>query len=95
LIAGAAGVVTNFFHGCVFSLLNAKPFACVSSDYRANKVRDLMHMLGADRHLVAEDGGECSVAALLGNPLDGGISRRIIEMRGRSQAYLDSAVGRP
>jgi exopolysaccharide biosynthesis predicted pyruvyltransferase EpsI len=54
LMADAAAVVTNFFHGCIFSLLNAKPFACVSSPYRANKVSDLIQLLSAERHLVTE-----------------------------------------
>lgn len=46
LIASSAAMVTNFFHGCLFALLNAKPFACAVSPYRMNKVRDLTSALG-------------------------------------------------
>src|SRR5690606_8392195 len=46
LMTGAAAIVTNFFHGCVFALLGMTPFICAPSAYRSNKVRDLMHMLG-------------------------------------------------
>jgi hypothetical protein len=93
LISGAAGVVTNFFHGCVFALLNAKPFVCVSSEYRANKVQDLMRTLGTERHLIAEADAWRGIAHLLGTPLDEGILRRLAALRGRSQAFLQSAVG--
>src|SRR3546814_8734288 len=58
IMAQSAAVATNFFHGCVFALLNAKPFVCASSPYRFNKVRDLAHAVGAEKHLVAEDAGD-------------------------------------
>jgi hypothetical protein len=91
LMAGAVAVVTNFFHGCVFALLNAKPFACVSSSYRANKVRDLMQTLGTERHLVSV-GTDWSIASLLGNPLDGGLDSRLTSLRSRSLDYLQRAI---
>ena len=40
-MAAAESVATNFFHGCIFALLNNKPFACVGSAYRSNKLRGL------------------------------------------------------
>jgi hypothetical protein len=92
LMAGALAVVTNFFHGCVFSLLNAKPFACVSSVYRANKLRDLMRLLSANDHLIDESSMASSVAGLLGNPLDERISRRIAVLRRRSDEYIREAI---
>ncbi|PSJ58789.1 polysaccharide pyruvyl transferase family protein [Mesorhizobium ephedrae] len=92
LMAGAAAVVTNFFHGCVFSLFNAKPFACVSSDYRANKLRDLTQLLGAGNHLVDEHSAGASIAGLLGAPLEGGILSRIEKLRRRSHDYLREAL---
>ncbi len=92
LMAGAAAVVTNFFHGCVFALLNGKPFACVSSDYRANKLRDLMQTAGTQQHLLVEtDAGR--LPELLGSPLDPEIGARLGRLRVRSRAYLDRAVG--
>ncbi|HEY6916334.1 MAG TPA: polysaccharide pyruvyl transferase family protein [Allosphingosinicella sp.] len=92
LIAGSAAVATNFFHGCVFALLNGKPFACASSFYRANKVRDLMHTVGSDAHLAGEeDVGR--IDALLDGPLDPAIASRIDGLRSRSSRYLDHVLG--
>ncbi|HWW66302.1 MAG TPA: polysaccharide pyruvyl transferase family protein [Sphingomonadaceae bacterium] len=93
LMAGARAVATNFFHGCVFALLNGKPFACVASAYRSNKLRDLTGALGASRHLVEEEAGAPAYARLLGEPLDPGIFRRIAALRRQSDAYLATALG--
>jgi len=91
LIAGAAAVVTNFFHGCVFALLNVKPFACTASAYRANKLRDLTAALGAERHLVREDARE-RIADALDQPLAPEIGRRTAMLRAQSSAYLRAAL---
>lgn len=87
-LAGAEAVVTNFFHGCVFSLIHGKPFVCVSSEYRANKVRDLVEIAGARDHLIEEATSQVRVQARLEEPLDEGISRRLHDLRLRSLAYL-------
>lgn len=91
LIAGAAAVVTNFFHGCVFAVLNAKPFACAASAYRANKLRDLTVTLGAERHLVWED-APGMIADALDQPLDAEVGRRLGTLRVQSSAYLSAAL---
>jgi hypothetical protein len=36
-MARAEAVATNFFHGCVFALLNDTPFVCETSAYRRNR----------------------------------------------------------
>jgi hypothetical protein len=92
LIAGASAVATNFFHGCVFALLNERPFACIASDYRATKLRDLMHEVGGERHLVAEDDAADRVGELLAAPLDPAIGATIARLRRRSNAYLERAL---
>jgi hypothetical protein len=92
LMAGAAAVVTNFFHGCVFALANAKPFACVSSAYRSNKIRDLVTGLGAERHLVNEHVPGATYDDLLLQPLDRSISDTIAARRKESLAYLRRAL---
>jgi hypothetical protein len=91
LMAGGRAVVTNFLHGCVFALLNDKPFACVSSDYRANKLRDLMETVGTGEHLVAEAGVQ-SLPHLLENPLGPEVGHRLDLQRARSLHYLQKAV---
>jgi hypothetical protein len=88
LIAGSAAVATNFFHGCVFSLVKERPFVCATTPYRSNKVRDLLTGLGADEHLTAEGDGEERFERVLGRPLDPAIQERIGALRQRSEAYL-------
>ncbi|OHV81890.1 polysaccharide pyruvyl transferase family protein [Ensifer sp. LCM 4579] len=87
-IAGSAAVATNFFHGCVFSLINAKPFVCTLSDYRSNKIGDLTRTVGAEDHLVSEETPQATYEARLGEPLDPGIEGRIAKLRLQSGTYL-------
>jgi hypothetical protein len=92
LIGRSVAAVTNFFHGCVFAMLNAKPFACAGSPYRMNKVRGLTRSLGAERHLLPEHAGEDRLAAVLDAPLSDRIPAAIKRLRGESNAYLQSAL---
>jgi len=92
IMAGAEAVATNFFHGCVFALINGKPFVCAPSDYRFNKVRDLAAGVGASRHLVSAQTPREDYDALLGQPLDPRIERNIATLRQRSAAYLDAVL---
>jgi hypothetical protein len=92
LMAGASAVATNFFHGCVFALLNAKPFACASSHYRANKIVDLTRVLGAKRHLLQEGSTASQIASVLGEPLDAAIFARIASLRESSNSFLDHVL---
>lgn len=93
LIAGAAALATNFFHGCVFALHHQRPFVCTPSAYRFNKIRDLTHALGAERHVVSRDTPDDDYTALLGTELDPRIGARIEAMRTNSSAYLAAALG--
>lgn len=91
-MAGARAVVTNFFHGCVFALLNGKPFVAAPSDYRFNKIRDLTAKLDAADRVVRPDTSERQFDALLREPVGEGVEQRIREYRQRSQDYLDAAL---
>lgn len=91
-MADARGVVTNFFHGCVFALVNQKPLICTPSQYRFNKVTALVQALGAEDHLVAEGHDLDRYTSLLEAPLDPGIPDRIETLRRHSGAYLDNAL---
>jgi hypothetical protein len=91
-IAQSAAVVTNFFHGCVFALLNAKPFACAVSPYRMNKVRDLTRAVGAEAHLLREDDPAERFALALDPPLAPAIGAEIARLRAQSEAYLQSVA---
>ena len=92
LIANARAVVTNFFHGCIFALLNDKPFACAPSAYRFNKVRDLTRLVGAERRLASEATPFDDFRALLEEPLDSAISARIAVLRQHSRSYLEGVL---
>ncbi|ASY66052.1 hypothetical protein SJ05684_b50700 (plasmid) [Sinorhizobium sojae CCBAU 05684] len=91
-IARAAAVATNFFHGCVFSLLHAKPFVCTLSDYRSNKIGDLTRTVGAEGHLVSEETAQATYEVMLGSPLDAAIERRIAQLRLQSGTYLANVL---
>lgn len=91
-IAGAEAVATNFFHGCVFALRNAKPFACEITSYRYHKTSGLMAILGGERHLVTENTPSAGYDACLSEPVDPEIYRRIDGFRRTSEAYLDTVL---
>lgn len=91
-MAGARAVVTNFFHGCVFALLNAKPFACSPSAYRFNKVRDLSALLGLGERLVDDRSSQAHLDALLCEPPGDGVTQRIGALRADSLDYLERAL---
>jgi len=92
LMGGARAVITNFFHGCVFALMNGKPWAAVASDYRAIKIPDLLSVLGAQHRLIDEAISDAELGELLGTPVLPRVAARIDEYRGRSEAYLDAAL---
>ena len=92
-MARAEAVATNFFHGCVFALRNARPFVCESSWYRSIKVRDLMTAVGGERHLVTDETPAATYKSLLAEPLSQQILLRIEQLRGASEAYLNGLLG--
>ena len=92
LMAGAQAVVTNFFHGCVFALLNGKPWASAPSDYRSIKIPDLAATLGAERRLVNEQTSDDELSRLLDSAVRPEVEANIREARARSNDYLDAAL---
>ena len=92
LMAGASSVITNFFHGCVFALLNRKPFISAPSAYRFNKVRDLAAALGMEHRLVSGETPQRRFAELLDTPPERGVTDRMDELSHRSGSFLDAAL---
>ena len=92
-VAGASAVITNFFHGCVFALVNRKPFVTAPSPYRFNKVRDLAAALSAQRHIVEDGVDEAQLDDLLSGPPSPDVYRRIDQLRTQSTHYLRHALG--
>lgn len=91
-IGHAEAVATNFFHGCVFSLVNTKPFVCELSAYRTDKVRDLMATICGEKHLVSQSTPQAAYDAVLDQPLDSEILHRISSLRQASNLYLDKVL---
>jgi hypothetical protein len=91
-MAGAQAVITNFFHGCVFAILNGKPWAAVPSDYRVIKIPDLAKMVGAEHHVIDEETSEEALEELLGSRMSPQVSARLDDYRRCSQLYLDEAL---
>jgi hypothetical protein len=92
MMAGARAVVTNFFHGCVFALLNGKPWATAPSDYRSIKIPDLASIVGVPHRVLAEERPESEIRDLLDTPVLPSVTERLETLRGQSQAYLDAAL---
>ncbi|QMU29206.1 polysaccharide pyruvyl transferase family protein [Adhaeribacter radiodurans] len=92
-MAQAEAVVTNFFHGCVFALRNAKPFVCETTPYRRYKLQGLMAKIGGEHHLIPEGTPAQVYEARLSEPLNPEILQKINQLRQTSNAYLDSALG--
>jgi len=91
-MAGARAVVTNFFHGCVFALLNGKPWVTAPSDYRAIKIPDLAALLGTEHRIVDEESPASLVSELLDVPVEARVMDRIEELRASSDEFLDEAL---
>lgn len=91
-MAGAEAVATNFFHGCVFSLLNSKPFVTALSDYRSNKIADLARTTGAERHVMSQETRPAEYEAVLAEGLDPAIIHRLAELRRQSRIYLTDVL---
>ena len=85
--------MTNFFHGCVFALVNNKPFVTSPSEYRFNKVRDLTNALDARAHVVTADSDPAAFDHLLGTPPASQVAAAIDGLRAQSNAFLDRALG--
>lgn len=88
----AQAVVTNFFHGCVFALINAKPFVCETSSYRSLKIQDLMDTIDAKAHMAQEQTSFATYNEKLAEPLSNDILKNIETLRVFSSEWLDKAL---
>ncbi|MES2645836.1 MAG: polysaccharide pyruvyl transferase family protein [Bacteroidota bacterium] len=91
-ISQSEAVVTNFFHGCIFSLRFQKPFACESSAYRSIKVSELMVKIGGQKHLLNSHATLNECHKLLDHSIDKNILENILRLRQQSVNYLESSV---
>ena len=91
-MADARAVITNFFHGCVFALLNGKPWVSSPSAYRSIKIPDLAALLGTEHRIVGEDSPGSEISEMLDLPVEARVTERIEELRASSSDYLDEAL---
>jgi hypothetical protein len=89
----ASAVVTTYFHGCVFSLRYRRPFVAQLSDYRANKVRGLLTLLGAT-HRIFDPANPENVDTLLSTPVERSITDTIDRIRSASRAFLNKCLAK-
>ena len=91
-MAGARAVVTNFFHGCVFSIINRRPFVAALSGYRTNKVQDLLDRLDLSDRLMTADAGAIDYGRGLSTPPGAATGQRLATLREASENFLDAAL---
>lgn len=92
LMRGAQAVITTYFHGCVFALLNRKPFAAATTDYRRNKVSDLAATLAMPARIVDEATPQRAFDRLLDREPPRRVFDRMAEAREQSRDYLRAAL---
>lgn len=81
--SSAEYIVTNTFHGTIFSILFNKAF--VSLDYNKNKIAELLQSVGLPERLVS-----APVSAVLEEKTDyGAVNMRIRKMREESMRFLE------
>ncbi len=83
-------VVTDSFHGCVFSILFNKPFIAVGNEERGmTRFFSLLNMFGVSNRLVLDG----IVKELIDTPIDWGkINKRVEELRFFSTNYILSSL---
>lgn len=92
LMAGAEAVATNFFHGCVFALVNEKPFACTASWYRYNKLAGLLEAAGCEERMLRAEATPAALSSLLETPPGPAVAMRLAELRSASSGFLAHAL---
>lgn len=92
-------VVTDSFHGCVFSLIFGRPFLALGNAARGMaRFSSLLNLFGAERRLVSPKTlaalPQDAFAALLAERLDcARISAVLARERARSREFLEKALG--
>jgi hypothetical protein len=92
LMRQAKAVITNYFHGCVFALLNGKPLVAATMDYRRNKVHDLAETLHMRERLPDEATPQQAFERLLDSAPPPQVYERLAAVRDQSRQYLHAAL---
>ncbi|MDE7298310.1 MAG: polysaccharide pyruvyl transferase family protein [Lachnospiraceae bacterium] len=90
-LAGAEYVLTNSFHGTVFSLIYEKPFLSLLHSQTGSRISDLLEELGLTGHLL-RDGKDFHDMGQFFLEDAAGLRRRIETMRADSIRFLEDAL---
>lgn len=64
-------MITDSFHGCVFSIIFNKPFLCIMNEGRGvTRMQELLSTYGLENRLLPSSAGEADIAAALSTPID-------------------------
>ena len=90
IMNNASYVVTDTFHGTVFSILFNRQFCCFFKDYNVNKMSFLLNQFGLYRR-------RCNTVDELADKLSvsidySDINLRLVQMREKSKSYLQRAL---
>lgn len=84
-------VLTNSFHGTVFSILYGKPFISMLHSDTGSRTVDLLSTLGLESHLMYELNKEQCIQTLKFDNKDE-VQKKIVEQRKKSLDYLKNAL---
>ena len=88
IFENAEMIITNSFHGTVFSILNKKPFWVYTRGNMNSRIYDLLKILGLEDRIIKEEKFEYNT-----NKIDyEEVYRKLEEERKKSNAFLDRAL---
>lgn len=88
--SGAGAIITNTFHGVIFSVLSGKPFVVIEPGLKVDKICDLLGTLGLEDRLIKESN---LLGEVLRRPLPRAtLNERLEEASAVSLEFLKNAV---
>lgn len=91
-IKNAEMVLTNSFHGTVFSIMYRKPFISMLHTQTGSRVVDLLTGLGLDEHIIYRQSDFATMDQLKIKD-EAALSARIDELSGKSREFLKKSLG--
>lgn len=92
-LAHADCVLTDSYHGSVFSAIFGRPFAtlCRARDPAQSRHGEFLRLISAERRLFAMEADAGAIDAVLSDPAD--CSGRLADVRARGLAWLQKGIG--
>lgn len=87
-------VLTDSFHGTVFSILFGKPFVSLDNGTGPGRIRSLLELFGMEERLLPDSPSPDEVARLIDKPLQEDLLRRKLEiLSADSLEFLSTSLG--